>query len=108
MKDVVIVEAKRTPVGSFGGELASFSAPELGASTIIEIIKSSGIGPDQVREVVFGNVLTAGIGQAPARQAALKGGLSELTPATTINKVCASGMKAIMIAANQIQLEEAE
>jgi len=108
MKDVVIVEAKRTPVGSFGGKLASFSAPELGALTIIEIIKSSGIDPDQVREVVFGNVLTAGIGQAPARQAALKAGLSELTPATTINKVCASGMKAIMIAANQIQLEEAD
>ena len=108
MKDVVIVEAKRTPVGSFGGSLSSFSAPELGAATITEIIKTSGIKPDDVQEVVFGNVLTAGVGQAPARQAALKAGLSELTPATTINKVCASGMKAIMIAANQIQLEEAD
>src|SRR5699024_4322320 len=108
MKDVVIVEAKRTPIGSFGGRLASFSAPELGATTITEVIKASGIKPDQVQEVVFGNVLTAGIGQAPARQAALKAGLSDLTPATTVNKVCASGMKAIMIAANQIQLEEAE
>ncbi|SHF63827.1 acetyl-CoA C-acetyltransferase [Fodinibius roseus] len=108
MKNVVIIAAKRTPVGSFGGTLSSFSAPELGAVTITEVIKKSGIRPDDVQEVVFGNVLTAGIGQAPARQAALKAGLSELTPATTVNKVCASGMKAIMIAANQIQLGEAD
>jgi len=108
MRNVVIVEAKRTPVGSFGGSLSSFTAPELGAATITEVIKKAGIKPDDVQEVVFGNVLTAGIGQAPARQAALKAGLSELTPATTVNKVCASGMKAIMIAANQIQLEEAD
>ncbi|HKK45684.1 MAG TPA: acetyl-CoA C-acyltransferase [Balneolaceae bacterium] len=108
MRNVVIVEAKRTPIGSFGGSLSSYTAPELGAATITEVIKSAGIKPDDVQEVVFGNVLTAGIGQAPARQAALKAGLSELTPATTVNKVCASGMKAIMIAANQIQLEEAD
>ncbi|WP_372635883.1 acetyl-CoA C-acyltransferase [Fodinibius sp.] len=108
MKNVVIIAAKRTPVGSFGGTLSSFSAPELGAVTITEVIKESGIKPDDVQEVVFGNVLTAGIGQAPARQAALKAGLSALTPATTVNKVCASGMKAIMIAANQIQLGEAD
>ncbi|SMO74623.1 acetyl-CoA C-acyltransferase [Fodinibius sediminis] len=108
MRNVVIVEAKRTPIGSFGGLLSSFSAPELGAVTITEVIKSSGIKPDHVQEVVFGNVLTAGIGQAPARQAALKAGLSERTPATTVNKVCASGMKAVMIAANQIQLGEAD
>lgn len=108
MSNVVIVEAKRTPVGSFGGSLSSYSAPELGATTITELIKTTGIDPKDIQEVVFGNVLTAGIGQAPARQAALKAGLSELTPATTINKVCASGMKAIMIAANQIQLEEAD
>ncbi len=108
MRNVVIVEAKRTPVGSFGGSLSSYSAPELGAATITELIKSTGIKPKDIQEVVFGNVLTAGIGQAPARQATLKAGLSELTPATTINKVCASGMKAIMIAANQIQLEEAD
>lgn len=108
MKNVVIVEAKRTPVGSFGGSLSSFSAPELGASTIIEVVKKAGIKPDDVQEVVFGNVLSAGIGQAPARQAALKAGLSELTPCTTVNKVCSSGMKSIMIAANQIQLDEAE
>lgn len=108
MKNVVIVEAKRTPLGAFGGSLSSFSAPELGSMAIIEVLKSAGVKPDDVQEVVFGNVLTAGIGQAPARQAALKAGLSELTPSTTVNKVCASGMKAIMIAANQIQLEEAD
>jgi len=108
MKNVVIVEAKRTPVGSFGGSLSSFSAPELGSMAIIEVIKSAGLKPNDVQEVVLGNVLTAGVGQAPARQAALKAGLSELTPSTTVNKVCASGMKSIMIAANQIQLEEAD
>lgn len=104
MKNVVIVEAKRTPVGSFGGSLSSLTAPELGASVIYEVIKSAGIKPDQVEEVVMGNVLTAGIGQAPARQAALKAGLSDKTPSTTVNKVCASGTKAIMIASDQIAL----
>jgi acetyl-CoA C-acetyltransferase len=104
MKNVVIVAAKRTPLGSFGGSLSSFSAPELGAAVIHELVKSAGIKPDDVQEVVMGNVLTAGIGQAPARQAALKAGLSEKTPATTVNKVCASGTKAIMVAADQIAL----
>lgn len=104
MKNVVIVEAKRTPIGSFGGNLASLTAPELGASAIHEVITSSGIKPDQVQEIVMGNVLSAGVGQAPARQAANKAGLSQKTPSTTINKVCASGMKAIMIAADQIAL----
>ncbi len=108
MRNVVIVEAKRTPLGSFGGALSSFTAPELGSMTIVEVLKSAGVKPDDVQEVAFGNVLSAGIGQAPARQAALKAGLSELTPATTVNKVCSSGMKAIMMAANQIQLEEAD
>ncbi|MFV1884685.1 MAG: acetyl-CoA C-acyltransferase [Balneola sp.] len=108
MRNVVIVEAKRTPIGAFGGSLSSFTAPELGAASILEVIKSAGISPDLVNEVVMGNVLTAGIGQAPARQAALKAGLSKLTPSTTINKVCASGMKAIMIAADQIRLGDAE
>ncbi|MEP5047614.1 MAG: acetyl-CoA C-acyltransferase, partial [Balneola sp.] len=108
MRDVVIVEAKRTPIGSFGGSLASFTAPELGSTAILELLKSSGISADQVQEVVMGNVLTAGIGQAPARQAALKAGLSQKTPSTTVNKVCASGMKAIMIAADQIRLGDAD
>jgi len=104
MQNVVIVEAKRTPIGSFGGSLSSFTAPQLGAAVIIEIIRKSSISADDVQEVIFGNVLTAGIGQAPARQAAIKAGLSKKTPCTTVNKVCASGMKAIMIAADQIAL----
>ncbi len=104
MRNVVIVAAKRTPIGSFGGSLSSYTAPELGAAVIYEVIKSAGIKMDQVDEVVMGNVLSAGIGQAPARQATLKAGLSDKTPATTVNKVCASGMKAIMIAADQISL----
>jgi acetyl-CoA C-acetyltransferase len=108
MRDVVIVEAKRTPIGAFGGALASFTAPELGSTAIIELLKSTGIAPDQVQEVVMGNVLTAGVGQAPARQAALKAGLSQKTPSTTINKVCASGMKAIMIAADQVRLGDVD
>lgn len=108
MRNVVIVKAKRTPIGAFGGNLSSFSAPELGAMAILEVVKAAGISPDLVQEVVMGNVLTAGIGQAPARQAALKAGLSKRTPSTTVNKVCASGMKAIMIATDQIRLGEAD
>lgn len=108
MKDVVIVAAKRTPLGAFGGSLSSFTAPELGAASIKETIQAAGIKSDDVQEVLMGNVLSAGIGQAPARQAALKAGLSEKTPSTTINKVCASGMKAIMIAADQIRLGETD
>lgn len=108
MRRVVIVEAKRTPIGSFGGSLSSFTAPELGAAAIVEVIKKAGIKHDDVDEIVMGNVLTAGIGQAPARQAAKKAGLSDRTPATTVNKVCASGMKAIMIAADQIALGQCD
>lgn len=96
MRNVVVVEAKRTPIGTFGGSLSGFTAPELGATAILEVVKSASISPNDVQEVVMGNVLSAGIGQAPARQAAIKAGLSEKTPSTTINKVCASGMKAIM------------
>ncbi len=108
MREVVIVSAKRTPMGSFGGSLSSFSAPELGSIAIKEALVAAGVDADMVQEVAMGNVLSAGIGQAPARQAALKAGLSINTPATTINKVCASGMKAIMIAADQIRLGEAD
>lgn len=108
MKNVVIVEAKRTPLGSFGGSLSSFTAPELGSAVILELVKKAGIKPEDVDEVVIGNVLSAGIGQAPARQAALKAGLTERTPATTVNKVCASGTRAIMIAADQIALGQNE
>jgi acetyl-CoA C-acetyltransferase len=95
-------------MGAFGGSLSSFSAPELGASAILEAVKSAGIKPDDVQEVLMGNVLSAGVGQAPARQAAMKAGLHKRTPATTVNKVCASGMKSIMIAADQIRLGEAD
>ena len=103
MKSVVIVAAARSPIGSFNGGLASFSAPDLGAMAIREVLKRGSVAPGQVDEVIMGNVLTAGEGQAPARQAALKAGLPEKTPSTTVNKVCASGMKAVMYAANQWQ-----
>lgn len=104
MRNVVIVEAKRTPIGSFGGSLSSFTAPQLGSVVMFELIKRTGLKPEHVDEVVMGNVLNAGVGQAPARQAALKAGLPNKIPATTINKVCASGTKAIMVAADQIAL----
>ncbi|TVR15361.1 MAG: acetyl-CoA C-acyltransferase [Balneolaceae bacterium] len=104
MRNCVIVEAKRTPIGSFGGSLSSFTAPELGSAVMFELIKKTGLNPNQIDEVVMGNVLNAGIGQAPARQAAIKAGLPDKIPATTVNKVCASGTKAIMIAADQIAL----
>lgn len=108
MKDVIIASAVRTPIGSFGGSLAPLSAPELGATAIGASVKSAKISPNDVNEVIMGNVLTAGIGQAPARQATLKAGLPDNIPATTINKVCASGMKAVMYAANLIQCNEAD
>ena len=108
MNNVVIVAAKRTPIGTFGGGLASLTAPELGATALLEVIKSAKIPMDLVDEVVMGNVLSAGVGQAPARQAALKAGLSERTPATTVNKVCSSGLKAVMMGFDQIRLGDAE
>ncbi len=108
MKEVVIAAASRTPIGSFGGSLAKQTAPELGAVAIGQVLKESGIRHDDVDEVAMGCVLTAGIGQAPARQAALKAGLPENTPCTTVNKVCASGMKSVMYAANMIQAGDAD
>lgn len=103
MKDVVIVSAVRTPMGSFGGSLASLSAPQLGAIAISGALKKISLNPDLVQEVIMGNVLQANSGQAPARQAALAAGLSQNIPCTTVNKVCASGMKAIMMAAQSIK-----
>ncbi len=103
MKVVYIVSAVRTPMGSFGGALASISAPKLGAIAIKEAVKRAGINADQVQEVYMGNVLQANVGQAPATQAAKFAGLPDV-PTTTINKVCASGMKAVMLAAQSIQL----
>ena len=107
MKEVYIVSATRTPVGSFGGSLASFSAPQLGALVIKSAVEKSGLKPEQIQEVYMGNVMSANIGQAPATQAAVFAGLPYL-PATTVNKVCASGMKAIMLAAQSIALGQNE
>ncbi|KAG0606651.1 hypothetical protein M758_9G158300 [Ceratodon purpureus] len=102
--EVVIVAAKRTPVGSFQGSLASLSAPELGSIAIRGALDSVKLSPEHVNEVFMGNVLSAGVGQAPARQAALKSGLLPSTICTTVNKVCASGMKAVMLGAQSIML----
>lgn len=104
MKKVYIVSAVRTPMGSFGGVLSSVSATDLGAVAIRSALERSGISGEKVDEVFMGNVLSAGLGQAPARQAALKAGLPNTVPCTTVNKVCASGMKSIMLAAQSIQL----
>lgn len=101
MKEVVIVAATRTPIGSFGGSLSSFSATQLGGFVIKSVIEKSGLKPEHIQEVYMGNVLSANLGQAPATQAAIFAGLPYL-PATTVNKVCASGMKAIMLAAASI------
>ena len=101
MKEVVIVSAVRTPIGSFGGSLAQFSATQLGGFAIKAAIEKAGLKPEQIQEVYMGNVLSANVGQAPATQAAKFAGLPDL-PATTINKVCASGTKAIMLAAQSI------
>jgi acetyl-CoA C-acetyltransferase len=103
MKEVVIVAATRTPIGSFGGSLASISATQLGALAIKSAVEKSGLKPDQIQEVYMGNVMSANLGQAPATQAAIFAGLPYL-PATTVNKVCASGMKAIMLAAQSIAI----
>lgn len=101
---MVIVGASRTPVGSLNGVLKTFTAPQLGAVALQHALKASGVSPDAVEEVLFGNVVQAGVGQAPARQASIFAGLPHSTEATTINKVCASGMKAITLAAQSIQL----
>ena len=103
IKEVVIVSAIRTPIGSFGGSLASISATKLGAVAIKAAVSKAGISAGDVQEVFMGNVLQAGVGQAPARQAAIFAGIGDQVPCTTINKVCASGMKAIMLAAQSIQ-----
>ncbi|MBV6421764.1 MAG: Acetyl-CoA acetyltransferase [Ignavibacteriaceae bacterium] len=108
MKKVVITSARRTPIGSFNGSLSSLSASQLGSIAIKAILDESKISSDIIDEVILGNVLTAGIGQAPARQAAIFAGLSEKTECMTINKVCGSGLKAVMLAAQAIQTGNAE
>lgn len=107
MREVVIVAAVRTPIGSFGGSLSSFSATQLGGFAIKGALEKSGLKPEQVQEVFMGNVLSANLGQAPATQAAKFAGLPDL-PTTTINKVCASGTKAIMLAAQSIALGDTD
>ncbi len=108
MKNVVIVAAARTPIGSFQGQLSGLTAPKLGTIAIQGALKRSGLKPDQVNEVIMGNVLTGGVGQAPARQAALGAGIPNSVPALTVNKVCGSGMKAVMLATQSIQLGDSE
>ena len=107
MHKVVIVSAKRTPIGKFMGGLATVSAPHLGAIAIKGALTAAGIKPEQVDEVYMGNVLQAGVGQAPARQAALMASIPDTVPCTTINKVCSSGMKSISLAAQAIALGDA-
>lgn len=108
LKKVVIVSAKRTPIGKFMGGLSSVPAPKLGAIAIKGALEAIGLDPNEVDQVYMGNVLQAGVGQAPARQAAIFAGIPDTVPCTTVNKVCSSGMKTIMMAAQAIALGDAE
>ena len=108
MKDVVIVAAARTAVGKFGGSLAGVPATELGAIVIKDLMRRTGVAPEQIGEVIMGQVLTAGVGQNPARQATLKAGLPKEVPALTINAVCGSGLKAVMLAAQAVAWGDSE
>ncbi len=107
-RTAVIVGAVRTPTGKFLSNLASFTAPQLGAIAIKEVVRRSGIAPDALDEVIMGNVVSAGVGQAPARQAAIHAGLPDELPAFTVNKVCGSGLKAVMLAAQAIRAGDAQ
>ena len=108
MEDIVIVSAARTAVGKFGGALSKMPATELGAIVIREAIARAGLSADQIGEVIMGQVLTAGVGQNPARQAAMKAGVAKETPALTINAVCGSGLKAVMLAAQAVAWGDSE
>ena len=108
MQDIVIVAAARTAVGKFGGTLAKTPATELGGAIIAEVLKRSGLSADQVGEVIMGQVLAAGAGQNPARQAVIKSGLNQATPGLTINAVCGSGLKAVMLAAQAVAYGDSE
>jgi acetyl-CoA C-acetyltransferase len=108
MQDIVIVSAARTAVGKFGGTLAKTPAPELGAAVIKALLERTGLAPDQVGEVIMGQVLAAGAGQNPARQALLKSGIAKESPALTINAVCGSGLKAVMLAAQAVAWGDSE
>src|SRR5258705_1013604 len=104
----VILSAVRTAIGKFQGGLAGFSAPELGGKAVAEAIRRAGLDSHQIDEAILGNVVQAGLGQNPARQAALKGGCASRVAAMTINKVCGSGLKAVALAAQAVQLGESE
>jgi acetyl-CoA C-acetyltransferase len=103
MNDTVILAARRTPIGSFQGVLVSATAPQLGAAAARAALADAGVAADAIDEVIFGCVLPAGLGQAPARQAAIGAGIAPSVPATTVNKMCGSGMKALMLAADQVR-----
>src|SRR5437868_14185224 len=108
LNEAVIISAARTPVGKFLGSLKGFSATQLGAIVVRESVTRAGVKPEDVDEVIMGCVIQAGLGQNPARQAALNGGLSPTVSAVTVNKVCGSGLKAVMMAAQGVQLGDAE
>ncbi len=108
MEDIVIVSAARTAVGKFGGSLAKISAPELGAVVIKELLARTGLGVDQIGEVILGQVLAAGSGQNPARQALIKSGIVQETPALTVNCVCGSGLKSVMLAAQAVSYGDSD
>ncbi|HHA1255576.1 TPA: acetyl-CoA C-acetyltransferase [Enterobacter asburiae] len=108
MKEVMIVGATRTPIGSFRGSLSSLSAVELGAAAVRHLLENSGLSAEQVDELIFGQVLTAGCGQNPARQTAITAGLPVSTPATTVNLVCGAGLKAVQLAAQAIRCGDAD
>ena len=108
MEDIVIVAAARTAVGKFGGSLAKIAAPDLGAIVIKALLEQTGVKADQIGEVIMGQVLAAGAGQNPARQAVIKAGIAQETPALTINAVCGSGLKAVMLAAQSIAFGDSE
>jgi len=108
MQDIVIVSAARTAIGKFGGSLAKVPAPELGATVVKALLERSGLAADQIGEVIMGQVLAAGQGQNPARQTVLKAGLNQATPGLTINAVCGSGLKAVMLAAQAVAYGDSE
>src|SRR2546423_14922189 len=108
IKQAVIISAVRTPVGKLLGALKSFKATDLGAIVVREALRRAGVKPEDVDEVIMGCVIQAGVGQNPARQAALRGGLPDTVSAVTVNKVCGSGLKAVMMAAQGVQLGDTE
>ncbi|WP_313469587.1 beta-ketoacyl synthase N-terminal-like domain-containing protein, partial [Carnobacterium sp.] len=108
MEEVVIVNAARTPIGKLGGSLKNTTAIELGAIVVKEVIKKSGLSADKIDQLIFGNVLQAGLGQNPARQIAVHAGIPYSAPSMTVNEVCGSGLKAVILGSQAIRLGDAE